>query len=205
MQPIDLQSGTEQLSVAASAVRPPVSRRGRRSSVASRRRWISWQARSSHNCEPFCRDRTCDDFSGPQDFAGAGAAAVASVARSSAPSVARSLAPAASSSRSLAPSVARSVAPVAAAGAAVPGASVNISVDHVNVSASVAAGQSGFTATHLHAGAKFRIFHLNVNNMDAHLAQLDALIALHDFPEFVAITETHLCTTVAELKLTVAG
>ena len=43
---------------------------------------------------------------------------------------------------------------------------------------------------------------MNVNNMDAHLAQLDALIALHDFPEFVAITETHLCTTVAELKLT---
>ena len=46
MQPIDLQSGAEQLLVAASAVRPPVSRRGRRSSVASRRRWISWQARS---------------------------------------------------------------------------------------------------------------------------------------------------------------
>ena len=46
MRPIELQSGADQLLVAASAVRPPVSRRGRRSSVASRRRWISWQARS---------------------------------------------------------------------------------------------------------------------------------------------------------------
>ena len=46
MRPIELQSGADQLSVPASAVRPPVSRRGRRSSVASHRRWISWQARS---------------------------------------------------------------------------------------------------------------------------------------------------------------
>ena len=72
----------------------------------------------------------------------------------------------------------------------------------VNVLASGAAGEPGSTAPHRHIEAKFRIFHLNVNNMDAHLSQLDALLALHDFPEFVAITETHLCLTVAELKLT---
>ena len=53
-----------------------------------------------------------------------------------------------------------------------------------NALASGAAGKSGTTAPQIIAdvNAKFRLFHLNVNNLDAHLALLDTLLALHDFP-----------------------
>ncbi len=42
----------------------------------------------------------------------------------------------------------------------------------------------------------FRVFHLNVNGFDSHAHLLDALLKLHDFPEFVALTETHLVPNV---------
>ncbi len=42
----------------------------------------------------------------------------------------------------------------------------------------------------------FRVFHLNVCDFDAHAHLLDAALALCDFPEFVAITETHLTKNV---------
>ncbi len=67
--------------------------------------------------------------------------------------------------------------------------------------ATSAAGQPGVTALCTDINAKFRLFHLNVNNLDAHLHLLDALLALHNFPEFVAITETHLELSIEALKL----
>ncbi len=67
--------------------------------------------------------------------------------------------------------------------------------------ASGAAEQSGFTALPLDISTKFRLFHLNVNGLDAHLALLDALLAQHFFAEFVAITETHLDKSIEALKL----
>jgi len=63
-------------------------------------------------------------------------------------------------------------------------------------------GQSRPKPPHTDIETKFRLFHLNVCNLDAHLALLDSLLANHDFPEFVAITETHLKKTVESLKLT---
>ena len=49
----------------------------------------------------------------------------------------------------------------------------------------------------------FSIFHLNVCGFDvgAHTHLLDTLLSLQDFPEFVAITETHLTPTIEIPKL----
>ena len=64
-----------------------------------------------------------------------------------------------------------------------------------------AAGQPRGTASHDDISTKFSLFHLNVNNLDAHAHLLDALLSLHNFPDFVAITETHLSKTVDSIKL----
>ena len=103
-----------------------------------------------------------------------------------------------------APAAAPASASAAAFAAFVPPAQVPVAMPCANALASGAAGKSGTTAPQIIAdvNAKFRLFHLNVNNLDAHLALLDTLLALHDFPEFVAITETHVCTFVEELNLT---
>ncbi len=47
----------------------------------------------------------------------------------------------------------------------------------------------------------FRIFHLNVNDFSSHAHLLDALVHMHEFPEFVAITETHLREDLREIHL----
>ena len=46
--------------------------------------------------------------------------------------------------------------------------------------------------------SSFRVFHLNINGFDSHAHLLDALLTLHDFPEFVALTETHLIPNVVK-------
>ena len=70
----------------------------------------------------------------------------------------------------------------------------------VNAPASSAAGQSGTTALQP-IEANFTVFHLNINNLDVRLDLLDTLLSLHNFPEFVAITETHLAKSVEVLRL----
>ena len=70
----------------------------------------------------------------------------------------------------------------------------------VNAPASSAAGQSGTTALQL-IEANFIVFDLNINNLDVRLDLLDTLLSLHNFPEFVAITETHLAKSVEVLRL----
>ena len=49
----------------------------------------------------------------------------------------------------------------------------------------------------------FGVFHLNVCGFDAgaHTHLLDALLSLHNFPEFVALTETHLTPAIESPKL----
>ena len=196
---IELQARAGDSKVAASAVRPPAStHRGRRSRNARCRRWDLWHAHVSQSLislmptVPFVVSKAGPEEQVASAFCGAASGCVSACASASAFALRAAPAPA-------------SVAAPAAAFAAVvdePPAQDTVASPLVNVPASGAAGQPGRTAPHVHIEAKFRIFHLNVNNMDAHLAQLDALLALHDFPEFVAITETHLCLTVAELKLT---
>lgn len=44
-------------------------------------------------------------------------------------------------------------------------------------------------------------FHLNMNNLDVRTAKLDARLKLESFPEFVAITETHLTKATQDNKL----
>ena len=95
---------------------------------------------------------------------------------------------------------AAAAAAAAVAAIASPGAGENISAAVVNVPASSAAGESGPTALQP-IEAKFRIFHLNVNDLDSHLDLFDTLLSLHDFPEFVAITETHLAKSVGVIRL----
>ena len=70
----------------------------------------------------------------------------------------------------------------------------------VNAPASSAAGQSGTTALQP-IEANFIVFHLNINNLDVRLDLLDTLLSLHNFLEFVAITETHLAKSVEVLRL----
>ena len=48
----------------------------------------------------------------------------------------------------------------------------------------------------------FRVFHLNVCDFDAHAHLLDTLLRLQDYPDFVAITETHLREGLKEINLT---
>ena len=50
--------------------------------------------------------------------------------------------------------------------------------------------------------AKFRFFHLNVNGLDCHSDLLDTLLQLHDFPEYVIFTETHLTKAIELPQLT---
>ena len=44
----------------------------------------------------------------------------------------------------------------------------------------------------------FRIFHLNVNGFDVHAHFLESVLFLHQYPEFVALTETHLRPVVVQ-------
>ena len=80
-----------------------------------------------------------------------------------------------------------------------PGAGENISAAVVYVLASSAARKSEPTALQP-IEAKFRMFHLNVNDPDCHLDLFDTLLSLHDFLEFVAITETHLAKSVGIIR-----
>ena len=204
--------------------------RGRRSMAACCRRRLAWCARSvSHTCSHSATPDMVLAAGGCSAAAAASAAgAAAAPALASVPSVpvpapaSLALAPAACSAPArlpgsvpapapapVAPAVAAPAAAPASASAAafaafVPPAQVPVAMPCANALASGAAGKSGTTAPQIIAdvNAKFRLFHLNVNNLDAHLALLDTLLALHDFHEFVAITETHLCTSVEELNLT---
>ena len=49
--------------------------------------------------------------------------------------------------------------------------------------------------------ATFRVLNLNVCGFYTHSHLIDALVSLHDFPEFVALTETHLSKKVKAIKL----
>ncbi len=64
-------------------------------------------------------------------------------------------------------------------------------------------GQSiGPTTLGADISTRFRVFHLNVCGFDAHTHLIDTLLSLHDFPEFVAITETHLTFLLKQVQLT---
>ncbi len=65
-----------------------------------------------------------------------------------------------------------------------------------------ASGQSRVQAPHTDIETHFSVLHLNVDGFTAHMHIFDALLALHDFPEFVAITETHLTKEVKWIGLT---
>ena len=122
-------------------------------------------------------------------------AAAAAAAAAAVPAVSSAVAVAACAA---APAAAAAAAAAPAAAAAVnvsPGAGADIRASVVNAHASSAAGQPGTTALQP-IDAKFVVFHLNINNLDVRLDLLDTLLSLHNFPEFVAITETHLAQSV---------
>ena len=128
------------------------------------------------------------------------AAAAAAAAAAAVPAVSSAVAVAACAA---APAAAAAAAAAPAAAAAVnvsPGAGADIRASVVNAHASFAAGQPGTTALQP-IDAKFVVFHLNINNLDVRLDLLDTLLSLHNFPEFVAITETHLAQSVEALRL----
>ena len=60
----------------------------------------------------------------------------------------------------------------------------------------------GGAALSLEIVANFRFFHLNVNGFERHSDVLETLLQLHDFPEYVIFTKTHLTKTIGPPQLT---